>query len=66
MYYACRRCGKKRELRKSKTPGNPREKYLAVERAVNESKVLEVKNKGRRALCPSCLRALAEWVKPTA
>lgn len=39
MFYHCLRCGLKRELRRSQKPGNPREKYLALEREMKQSKI---------------------------
>jgi hypothetical protein len=66
MYYRCRRCSEKKELRKSKIAGNPRDKYLTLERSVSESRVLKIKDKGDRSLCPTCLRELANWIQPIA
>ncbi len=65
MYYNCVRCGKKKELRKSKKPSNARRKYLDLEKQVKESKVVELRTtSGTRKICPWCLKDLIAWLKP--
>jgi hypothetical protein len=62
MFYKCLKCGKKRELHRSKMSGNPREKYLALEREMKDSKLTHLhKTAGTRNLCPDHLLALVEW-----
>ena len=53
VYYSCRRCGKKKELRLGKTTGNNKARYLALKDRLNKSGVLAMKRSADRY--PLCL-----------
>lgn len=64
MSYQCLRCGKgPTGIRRSKKPGNPRERYLALEAELEHSTTVHLHTSitGRRNLCPACLKQLVEW-----
>jgi hypothetical protein len=63
LYYRCRRCGKRKELRKGKRTGNNALKYKGLEGEVNASSVLKIVGSRTRPLCLPCLEELAAWLK---
>jgi hypothetical protein len=65
IFYKCLKCGKRREIRRSKKPGNLREKYLALEREMKVSKIAHLhRGSGQRSLCPTHLLELVQWQRP--
>lgn len=63
LYYRCRRCGKRKELRKGKRKGNNALKYKALEAEVNASSTLTIVGSRTKPLCLPCLEELASWLK---
>jgi hypothetical protein len=68
MIDRCVKCGTGkygREMRRSKKPNNRRNRYLALEREVEQSNVVRLHRNitGVRNLCYDHLRELVEWLR---
>lgn len=63
FYYKCRRCGKRKELRRGTRTGNNAFKYKGLEVEISASSMLMIVGSRTRPLCLPCLEELAAWLK---